>query len=230
MNWTPWKSLLVNVQGEIGRNSNPFTPVAERDYHAIDGRLRYTRKKFRWSAAYKENYNNNSIAVTSFSSKSRNYSTNATFTGTSWMSIDAGYSKLHLATVGGIAFFAGAGRPALNQGVSVYVSNIHAANLGVRLNWRAAELYLGESITKDAGDGRATNALGGTAIANLLYSVQTFPLTYHSPNARLSIRLAEKLRFNAGYQYYGYHEDFGLLGVEQNYRANTGYAGMQFSF
>ena len=88
----------------------------------------------------------------------------------------------------------------------------------------------GESITRDAGDGRASNVFTGSAVTAVFYAAQTFPLTYHSPSARVSVKIAEKLRFNAGYQYYGYHEDFGLLGVQQNFRANTGYAGMMFSF
>jgi hypothetical protein len=41
---------------------------------------------------------------------------------------------------------------------------------------------------------------------------------------------SSKLRFNLGYHYYGYKEDFGLLSVNENFRANTGYPGLLFSF
>jgi hypothetical protein len=45
--------------------------------------------------------------------------------------------------------------------------------------------------------------------------------------ARLSVKINERLRWNAGYQYYGYRSDFAsLLG----YRANTGYTSLAFSF
>ncbi|MCU1261813.1 MAG: hypothetical protein JWO80_4698, partial [Bryobacterales bacterium] len=61
-------------------------------------------------------------------------------------------------------------------------------------------------------------------------SVQTFPLTFQSPSARISVRLLEKVRLNFGYQYYGYKEQFGLFGINDNYRANTGYTSVLWSF
>jgi hypothetical protein len=44
------------------------------------------------------------------------------------------------------------------------------------------------------------------------------------------VRMNEKLRWNFGYQYYGYKEDFGLFSFNQNYRANTGYTSLLWSF
>jgi hypothetical protein len=60
--------------------------------------------------------------------------------------------------------------------------------------------------------------------------VQTFPLTYHSPLARVSIRITPKIRWNAGWQFYRYREEFGVIGYLQNYRANTGYTSVLWSF
>jgi len=60
-----------------------------------------------------------------------------------------------------------------------------------------------------------------------LIAAQTFPLRYLSPQGRISLRINEKLRWNAGYQNYGYHEDFSAL---QNYRAHTGYSSVLWSF
>jgi hypothetical protein len=48
-------------------------------------------------------------------------------------------------------------------------------------------------------------------------------LSYQSPLARVSIRLREKLRWNAGWQHYNYQEDFGLLSFYQGYHANRLY-------
>jgi len=48
-----------------------------------------------------------------------------------------------------------------------------------------------------------------------------------SPQARLSIRISRQMRWNAGYQYYGYDEQFTAL---QNFRANTGYSSISWSF
>ena len=60
--------------------------------------------------------------------------------------------------------------------------------------------------------------------------MQTFPLTYQSPLARLSIKVAPKIRWNAGWQYYNYAEQFNLLGYYQNFHAITGYTSLLWSF
>jgi hypothetical protein len=63
--------------------------------------------------------------------------------------------------------------------------------------------------------------------ADPFYSAQTFPLSFESPLARLSLKLTPKLRWNAGYQYYRYHERFS---DRQNYRAHTGFTSLTWAF
>ncbi|MDP9053437.1 MAG: hypothetical protein M3N93_03925 [Acidobacteriota bacterium] len=226
------KDLRVHAEGEVGVSDNPFTPVSLRNYHAIRSRVNYRKKGYSLGGGYQENYNNNSITVTAYSSHARTWSAEASWSATPWLAVDASYSKLHLDTVGGLAFFAGSPRTSLvtNQ-ESIYISNIHAANLGVRLPvTRRADIYLGYNITKDTGDGRGALVAQTTAIAQIFYNVQTYPLTYQTPLARVSIRITPKLRYNLGYQYYGYHEGFGLLSEVQSYRAHTGYTSLLWSF
>jgi len=63
------------------------------------------------------------------------------------------------------------------------------------------------------------------------YSAETFPMAYRSPSARVSVRLHQQLRWNAGYQYYGYHQDLVTVVIpQQSYRANTGYTSLSWSF
>ena len=97
---------------------------------------------------------------------------------------------------------------------------------------RRADLYTGYSITKDVGDGRSSAVPAGVTnpVTALLTSVQTFPLSYQSPVARLSIRVSPKIRWNAGWQFYNYHEQFGVLVPLQNYHAITGYSSILWSF
>jgi hypothetical protein len=233
VNWLPLTGLRMHVEGEVGTNVNPFTPISLRNYHAIRARTQYRKKNTSLGASYQENYNNNSIVVTSYSSHARTYSANASWTATSGVSFDASYTKLHLDTIGGIAFFAGAPFPSEVTGLdSIYISNIHSLNAGVRFSilQKRADLYLGYSLTKDTGDGRESLAAQATPAEQVFYNVQTFPLTYQAPLARLSVRISEKLRWNAGYQYFGYHEEFGLLSQDQNYRANTGYSSLLWAF
>ena len=230
VNWIITGPLRLHLETEIGRNDNPFTIVSDKNYHVIDGRLLYKRKSIFATAGYKEAYNNDSITLTSYSSHARNYFANFSWAARDWLTFDAGYSKMHLDTLGGLTFFAGSPRASLQTGQSIYISNIHAANLGLRFSIRKlADVYLGYNITLDAGDGRSGLLTPGTVNA-LLYNVQTFPLNFESPMARLTIPLTKKIKWNAGYQYYAYHEEFGLYPQVQNYHAHTGYTSVLWAF
>ena len=67
-------------------------------------------------------------------------------------------------------------------------------------------------------------------IQALVASVQTYPLTYQSPLARLSVKISPKVRWNAGWQFYNYGEDFHLFGYNQNFNAHTGFTSVLWSF
>jgi len=229
----PMKAMTINLESEIGRANQPFTPVSGRNYQALGGRFQYRIKKLALGAMYKENYNNNSVTLSSYSSHSRNYSANASWAPRDWFTLDASYSKLHLDSLSGIQFFAGTDAASSLTSNQVYISNIHAANLGARfVVAKRVDLYLGYAITLDTGDGRGTAApAGATDPTTLIFApVQTFPLSYQSPLARVSLRLREKLRWNAGWQYYNYHEQFGLESFYQGYHANTGYTSVTWAF
>jgi hypothetical protein len=231
----PWKPFTVNLDAEIGRANFPLTPVSEKRYHNLNGRAEYRGRRVQLSTSYRQAYNLAPFALSSFNSHSRNYSANASWAPRDSFSFDASYTKLHLDTRGGISFFASTGlRPQLQTGfASYYTSNIHVANLSARFGIRRrADLYLGYAITKDTGDGRATATAG--AIANpveaVVASVQTFPLSYHSPMARVSIRITQNVRWNAGWQFYNYAEQFHLFTYNQNFRAHTGFTSVLWSF
>ena len=220
----PMKNLSANLEGEVGRADNPLTPVSDRNYHSLNGRVSYRTRTVQLSTSYKQVYNVNAPPgyFADYSSHSRNYSANASWAPKNWFSLDAGYMKLHLDTVGGIAYFAGT--RTLQTNLSMYRSNVHAGNFGARFAVaKRADVYLGYTITKDTGDGRATTT-------ELFASVQTFPLSYQSPLARVSVRITPKLRWNVGWQFYNYHEEFGLLGYYQNFHANTGYTSVSWAF
>jgi len=234
--YRPWKPFSITVDGEIGRANNPLTPVSQKSFHSIDARVDYRTRRLQLQAAYSEQYNFNAPSLlTPFDSHSRQYSASGSWTPRDWFSLDASYVKLHLDTTDGLAFFAGTGlRPQLQTSyVSYYISNIHSGTLGARFVIRPrADVFIGYAINKDTGDGRSTAVPPGTTdpIAALLDSVQTFPLTYQSPLARLSIRITEKIRWNAGWQFYNYNQMFQLFGYNQNFHAITGYTSVLWSF
>ncbi len=232
----PWKPFTIDVEGEIGRADHPFTSVSDRNYHAINARAGYRLRRVQLSTAYRQVYNLNSpLNFAAYSSHTRAYSANASWSPRDFFSLDASYTKLHIDTLSSLAFFAAEGpRPQLQTDYSsLYLTNTHAGTFGTRFSLaRRADVFLGYNITKDIGDGRPRAVPGSPTdpIAALLQSVQTFPLTYQSPLARLSVRITPKLRWNLGWQFYRYREEFHLFTEFQNFRAHTGYTSVLWSF
>jgi hypothetical protein len=233
----PIRALSILVDGEIGRNNHPYTPISDKNYEAFRARVEYRQKMYHAAAYAKTNYNNNSISLTSFASHSRSYGVDGSWTPNPWFAIDAGYSKLHVDSLGGIDFFVS---QLLTSGESLYISNIHAGTLMARFAiLKRADISIGYSHIQDVGDGRSnplgnvtgvistTPPTGALGIPAQFLAAQTFPLQFESPQARLSIRINRLIRWNAGYQYYGYREQFSAL---QNFRANTGYTSLAWAF
>jgi hypothetical protein len=232
----PIKPFTINLDGEVGRANFPLTPISEKNYHNLNGRADYRTRKLTLSTSYRQAYNLNSqILLSSFASHSRNYTAGASWAPRDSFSVDATYIKMHLYTRGTMSFFASAtARPTLLSLVpSYYVSNIHSGTLSARFGIRRrADLYLGYAITKDTGGDSGRQRFDPTVnpVYPLLNSVQTYPMMYHSPMARLSIRITPKVRWNAGWQYYDYAEQVHLFGYNQNFRAHTGFTSVLWSF
>ncbi len=229
----PVQPLTIVLDGEIGHANRPFAPKSDRNYQTLDARVQYKRKSLTLGAYAQSNYNNNSVSLTSFSSHSRTYSANISWAPLGWLSFDADYVKLHLDTLGGISFFDN-GDLLPNQ-YSLYISNLHTGNVGVRFALgKRVDLYAGYSHIQDLGDGRS-NPLGsgfGPTIPEF-QAAQTFPVKYVSPLGRLSVKVTNRIRWNAGYQYYGYRENFFTgqeFTTDPGYRANTAYTSVLWSF
>ena len=208
------KTLTINLDGEVGETNKPIYPISDKNYQALHGRIEYRRKLWRVMGNARSDYNNNSISLSSFASHTRQYGVDASWTPSERFAIDASYSKLHVDSLGGISYFVGPG-PAVADD-SYYISNIHAATLMARfMIFKRADFSVGYSHVQDAGDGRATAAGNLSSVAPpasaALASAQTFPLRFLSPQGKLSIRITPKIRWNAGYQYYGYRENFSAL-------------------
>jgi hypothetical protein len=136
-----------------------------------------------------------------------------------------------LDTLGTINYFARLTTSTVNVAGdrSYYVSNLHTANLAAHFAIRdRVDVSLGFSHVQDTGDNRAT-PVGAGLYARLpgFQAAQTFPLRFTSPQGKISVRINEKLRWNLGYQNYGYSEQFSLL---NNFRAHTGYSSVTWAF
>ena len=229
----PTRQLRLSLDAEVGRTNRPIYPISEKNYHSLGARAQYRAKALLLSANYKTNYNFNPASITSYSARSRVAGFDATYTPRPWLSLDAGYSKLHLDSLSGIAYFANS--RFVEGDRSAFVSNIHSLNIGARTTlYKRIDLYFGLNRVRDTGDGRAAplasslpRAILDPAQGAAFIAAQTFPLTFNSPQARISLRLKDKLRLNVGYQHYSYEEKFLH---QQDYNAHTGYASITWSF
>jgi hypothetical protein len=132
----------------------------------------------------------------------------------------------HLATAGGLAYFIN--EALITGNSSYYLSNLHSGNIWLRLNaGKYATIRLGYSRVQDTGDGRQQPGVGIGPDNGAFTAVQTFPLTYYSPQVQLSVPFGRRLRWNAGWQMYSYAEVFSSI---RDYRAQTGYTSLMWSF
>jgi putative salt-induced outer membrane protein YdiY len=103
--WRPANPLMLMVSGEAGRANRPIFPTSERNYEALGARVQYRTRTLRLAAFARTNYNNNAVSLNAFSSRSRQYAGELSWTPPGRVSFDASYSKLHLDTEGGSPIF-----------------------------------------------------------------------------------------------------------------------------
>lgn len=217
----PVKPLTLALDGEVGRQDAPFFPTSEKDYHAVSARARWRQGPLTLSAMARSYTNANSTSLFLHSARTRQYSLDGSWTPRDWLSLEAGYAKLHSYTATGLAYFLASARVEGDQ--SLFLSNLHTGHFGAHFSvHNRVDVYAGLSVTRDTG-----GAVQGGSALDALRAVQTFPMAFDAPLARISVKIHPKLRWNAGYQYYRYREDLLPL---QNYRANTGYTSVLWTF
>jgi hypothetical protein len=222
----PIKGLLFQGSGEVGRNERPFYPVSDRDYHGVNGLAQYTRGGWRLQAQHRNNYNFNGTGLAAFGARTRHTSAEVSSAALGPVSWEASFAKLNLESLAALSYFANLRRVTGDR--SLYVSNLYTGTAGVRVAIRKrADVYVGYTRVEDAGDGRATADSGAAASVEALRVAQVFPVAFDSPQIRISVLVRNKVRWNAGYQYYRYQEEFSAL---QNYRAHTGFSSLTWSF
>ena len=227
----PIKPLTIVLDSEVGRANLPIYSTSEKSFHALGARVQLKLKNVTLGAHSKANYNFNSTSVNAFSSRSRTYAADGSWTPRPWLSFAGGYSKIHLDTVSGLVYYLFFSKTSSSYS---YVSNLHSVFAQARVSIRnRVDLTAGFSGVEDLGDGRSLNGpiyVDG-ATHPFAYSAETFPMAFRSPSAKVSVRVHQQVRWNAGYQYYGYRQDLVTQVIpRQGYRANTGYTSLSWSF
>ena len=233
--WFPVGGLRVSFDAEFGEADLPFTPRSDKDFHSETFRVRYRKKGFVLGGSFKSRDNSNAASLINHSSQSRHWSVNGSWTDTAGrLTLDAGYTKLEIDTASGIFNFFGEGDPA-PEASAFYTSNLNMLYFSSRLQpHKLATIFFGYNLSKDTGDGRDNLLFAGgldPAYPNFSFDgtnfYNSFPLTYQSPSARLSIALHDRLSWNFGWQFYNYEERFS---GDQNYHAHVSYSSLRWSF
>ncbi len=233
--WRPRRELRVSFDAEYGEADLPFTPRSERKFHSETVRVQWRKNGFLLGGSFKSCENDNSATLITHSSVGRHYGFNGSWVNPGGrLTLDGGYTKVELDTASGIFnFFPEGETPAASR--AFYTMNLHNVYFSTRIQPCARlTVYLAYNLSKDMGDGLGQPGFGPglePTYSNFSFDgtnfFNSFPLTYQSPSARVSVTLHEHLSWNLGWQFYNYGERF--VG-EQNYHAHVSYSSLRWSF
>ncbi len=228
--WLPGRNVRASFDVEIGRADRPLTPTSERRFHNQSARIRWRARDFTVSAYFKNRANDNPTELLAYSSKSRSQGVHA-----SWLHpdtgvvVDMGYSLLNMDVSTGILdLFEFDGEPERLR--SVYASSIHNLNFAIRATpARRVTLHLAYNLTKDTGGGEFDLDFAERSAFSLegAYLMTSLPMSYHSPQVRLSVAMRANLAWNFGWQYYGYLE---RIAGTRGFRSHVGYTSLTVGF
>ena len=219
-----WK---VYFDAEHGTADNAFTRLANYDYtnFRVRTNIKPTRTLLINASLVTKNNNNPSLSLDQSTPtglgvdvKSRVFSTWVDWTPPGRLALSGGYTRTQIDTRADIIFFLSGVQ---QNGTSLYFMRDNSFFFNTRIQVvPRATLFVGYRINDDTGQGDRVSA----SPTQLLSS---YPLRFQSPEAKLKIKIFEKVEWNAGWQYFGYKEKFFS---NQNYRAHTAYTSIRIGF
>ena len=232
----PVKGWTLYFDAEHGTADNVFTRIGNYNYTNIRAKSRYSPNRkvsLNLSLITKDNSNPSEIAGVSLADfgvdvKSRAVSSSLDWMATDKVSVSMGYNYNWLNSDAVVDYFYQTGTPLVSvrhpNGHSLYFvrNNFFFFDVTAQLHPRVA-LYASYRINKDNGQGsRLADPTGtpGTLI-------NSYPMNFQTPEARLTIKLNRHIDWNLGYQYYDYTES-PLVGPRpQNYNAHLPYTSLR---
>jgi len=229
----PMSEWTIYFDAEHGTADNVFSRIGNYNYTNVRAKSRYkprSRLAFNVSVITKDNSNPSEIAGVSIEDfgvniKSRIFTSSLDWTTTSRFSVSAGYNYHWINSKAIVDYFFNSVRHPLGNSLYIMRNNFFYVESTARIAPRAT-LFAAYRINKDNGQGnRVADPTGnpGTLIAS-------YPMSYQSPEARLAIKLHDRLDWNVGYQYYNYNESTIVGPRPQNYHAHLPYTSLRFYF
>ena len=229
----PAHDWTLYFDAEHGTADNVFTRIGNYDYTNIRAKSRYkptSRIGFNLAVITKDNSNPSEIAGISLEDfgvtvKSRIFSSSLDWTATSRFSISAGYNYHWINSNAKLDYFFNNVQHLLGNSLYFVRNNYFYVESVARVAPRVT-LFTAYRINKDNGQGnRIADPTGtpGTLIAS-------YPMSFQSPEARLAIKLHQRLDWNVGYQYYNYNESTIVGPRPQHYHSHLPYTSLRLYF
>ena len=229
----PVKAWTIYFDGEHGDADSVFTRLANNDFTNFRLRNRINANNqiaLNFSVITKDNTNPADVITSpnvpfgtppgalDVNVKSRHFSSSIDWTPNSTFSLSSGYTHMRVTSIAGILLPISGQR---RVGESQYFSrdNFFFFNAFVKPTSRVT-FYAGYHINKDNGQGDRVSP------SNVIL-IDSYPMSFQSPEARVTLRLNRMLDWNVGYTYYNYNDKFFPV---QNYHAHLPYTSLRIYF
>lgn len=229
----PIKAWTIYFDGEHGDSDSVFTRLANNDFTNFRLRNRInvnSQIAFNFAVITKDNTNPADVITSpnvpfgtpadalDVNVKSRHFTSSVDWTPNARFSLSSGYTHMRVTSIAGILLPISGQR---RVGESQYFSrdNFFFFNAFVRPHARVT-FYAGYHINKDNGQGDRVSP------SNVIL-IDSYPMSFQSPEARLTLKLNRLLDWNVGYTYYNYNDKFFPV---QNYHAHLPYTSLRIYF
>ena len=234
----PAKNWTIYFDAEHGTADNVFTRIGNYNYTNIRAKSRYAPNRkinFNFAVITKDNANPSEIAGVSLNDfgvnvKSRTFTSSVSWNPTPKLSFSSGYNYIWVNSDAVVDYFfqvppAASVRHPIGHSLYFQRNNFFYFDTIAQLCPRVT-LYASYRINQDNGQGsRLADPTGtpGTLI-------NSYPMSYQSPEGRVAIKINRRLDWNLGYQYYNYNESVLVGPRQQNYHAHLPYTSLRFYF
>ncbi|HEX5876628.1 MAG TPA: hypothetical protein VFY60_18420 [Pyrinomonadaceae bacterium] len=229
----PVKAWTIYFDGEHGDADSVFTRLANNDFTNLRLRNRInagSQISLNFALITKDNTNPADVITSpsvpfgtapgalDVNVKSRHFTSSVDWTPNARFSLSSGYTHMRVTSIAGILLPISGQR---RVGESQYYSrdNFFFFNAFVRPIPRLT-FYAGYHINKDDGQGDRVSP------SNVIL-IDSYPMSFQSPEARVTLRLNRMLDWNVGYTFYNYNDRFF---PNQNYHAHLPYTSLRIYF
>ena len=214
--YKPTQNWAIYVDLERGQADNVFTRLANNDFFNFRARSVANVKRFSFNVSFISKDNESPGRSTAFTSnptfpsidtnldsKIRIFSSNVEWTPRTDLSMSAGYTYTHHTSRADI--IVPVGQPYFPttrflQGISEYYARDGYFFFDVTARpIKRLSLYAAYRVDHDRGQ-------GDRIITRPQDIITSYPITFHTPEVRLAVKLTRNIDWNLGYQYYSYRE------------------------